>query len=504
MKPAFKAILTHYYPGLTLTPIERIQLDWLPLMQKPGASPPQVLSIPSDHLDTSRIPAEEEARKVHFEFLRTLNRLDNLRLLREAYLAIQRGQGDTFSALHSNFIAYQSEPKLSRESFADCAKVIGSLTNEEYAVVRASTLVAAVTLSDVAKAKASGAVTTGEQAHELALAQKDSVAFSVYTMTHMPEIYPVYEALRDCENGAKLARKLQAIFSVNTHFRHLLFAEGNRGMITHLEAFIRRHREANGDLINDAVKLWRCHWEIGDLAGFDLVPLKMGASGLNEHRWKAAETLYHQIENWILELLTRLLAEDVSRDLPNPVERYVLQRANWLNISRDVAKAERALLGKLAAMMQLFIKEEGDKLVGAWLALKSVLGPEQAIPSSEEKTLTPTYLPAVFRNLFTLSQDLGVTLHLGMIIYLRAWEQYDKNSVLPLSFRSVADIKSLERLWAAFRLEARDTWPEVTLSDDQVVQTRLPLRELHSSHVVWPAGSSAQSREAAVGVEYKP
>src|SRR5690606_21794153 len=203
------------------------------------------------------------------------------------------------------------------------------------------------------------------------------------------KIYPLVESLyqkHPAEFHAVITKRLQAAFAHHTHFRHMMYAEGNQWMFNALRENIRHGQWSAQDYC-----FWYCHWLI-NITGFRGQVNMLGSNYLTENTFKAIDALKRELDQLFL---------NHDHDVFNA---YLRERASWLGLeASDFASPEvRLFVARLGAMLRLYSVEDGSALlIGVNQLDAHTASALIALCESEAKSggyITPTYLPALFAN----------------------------------------------------------------------------------------------------------
>lgn len=139
-----------------------------------------------------------------------------------------------------------------------------------------------------------------------------------------------------------------------------------------------------------------------------------------------------------------------EKTLEGAVMMYLQARAPWLGFD-SIENLENKTLVRLACMMRLFDSEAGKRLQGQWAKLPEQMKREISDsfdPLLDIEGLTPTYVPAVFVNVYNSveDKDKAVSRIIGQVLpfvlkaqrEFRASEAYDPTRTL--SFNKVAAV----------------------------------------------------------------
>jgi len=381
------AVITTYrdrfYPGLLVSELELENLSWCvnnPI-QTPSAGP---------------------ATELHIEVRRTCSRFYLLNCLRA-------GGADSYTL----FSRLNTKDPISFEQFTRLSDQIKSLSEDQFLALRAVVIALSVTLSPEAKKRATTALGT----HSL-----DSVDFLIETMLRCPEIYPAYQALSP-EGQAFFRHSLEI-----GNFRHLIYVEGDQGMLKKFEIFCSLYEPADRKkFLEFSLLAWTMQ-----IAGFSVKTDDSDPRGslyLNTRNMDA-------IFKWH-ELL--LSGAETPEIIPSLLSQYLNYRREKLG--RDFTNAQL----KILALSRVYVCEDDLTLCDA---VRSIDGESPASTCST----TPTYLPAVFASgLKLMSEDKPRAMAICYAIYQRYFSEYlasPTRDLAPLSFRDLATEASIQRLFS--------------------------------------------------------
>jgi len=339
---------------------------------------------------------------VHYEVRRACNRLDLLNILRTG--------GESAYAL---FASLNTKDPISLEQFKILSGQVGALSEDAFLALRASVIVQSVSLSDEAKKRAAAA---------LGYHPIDSVDFMIETMLHCPEIYPVYQAISP-EGQEYFRHALEW-----GHLRHLLYVEGDQGMLRKLEEFCSKYSPCER---KNFFEFGFLSW-ISNISGFLVKTDESSPRG----------SLYLNIRNMdalfkLRELI--LSAVDSPETIPGLLPQYLSYRREKLR--SDFTDAQI----KILAGFRIYTYEDDPVLCEA---VRSIAGES---PESTCST-TPTYLPAVFASgLKIMSEDKPKAMAICYAIYQKLFSEYracPTRDSAPLCFRDLAIESSIQRLFS--------------------------------------------------------
>ena len=360
---------------------------------------PQTLTWAQENIITtpSSWKFKGEHAEVHFEVARFATRIHLLRFLLDGNYAA--------------FIKGSPEPIISKTNFARLSAIIQAVEGREAAMIAAQAI-AAVPLSPQAKREADARDVTYPY---------DSVQFSATTVKGCPDIYPAYGELDDSDKTI-----IHAAFPLNTHFRHMLFVEGNAGMFTELQKGI-----SDGSVTQEHFDFWAAYWLV-NLVGFSVTKdaSLAGTAYCNDHLAEAALTLIDCLQT---------LFTDPSADT---LAAYLGYRASLVGF--DPASPEGRLKAQYACMLDIFTEDEKTAAISAavdtYLASLDddtrarVLGQFEA----DQATSTPTYKPALLKNIFAITGDIGLAVTLTLQIAQQAELEAHREARLIVSYRIIA------------------------------------------------------------------
>ncbi|MDO8954045.1 MAG: hypothetical protein Q7V63_04260 [Gammaproteobacteria bacterium] len=354
-----------------------------------------------------------------FEISRTINRLYCLQNLWE----------NNYAA----FVANQPEAvRLSKISFNKLYTLFHQVLKDAKGLqaIRAASILSSITLSPEAKRRAQELYPSFSQ---------DSVEFSADTIEHCPSIYPAIKGFDHDQMAI-----VNACFPHHTHFRHMLYTEGNDGMFKVLRAKCVAAKEASGPTKQaQELNTWYLYWAV-NMMGFNVDKENpKGSIVLNELMFQDINDLYGEIAKLALNpaepvlatfLNTRADRLGMAKDLDS--RELVAYLANWLGLSA-------ANIDKITALQVAW--QEIDPSLKAGLA--KILAAD---------TVTPTYGPALFRNLVDVSGgNIRHSIELGLKLYIEAFQKHHASlSNQALSFLKLAQINKTGEPTALMQLSA--------------------------------------------------
>ncbi|GAA4649997.1 hypothetical protein GCM10023116_22800 [Kistimonas scapharcae] len=437
----------HFGTMLELSSQEFSQILWLEKTE--NRSPDNVPGI-------SSYPLEKEV-------IRLLNRLHNLALLRDgseaSYQYFTKPQRDT---------NYDS-PVLGRHEFSVLSRWFSAkaLPEERYAALRSVTIVNAVARTTQARERAQQ-VWDSEGRGKL---PQDGMEFLWATATHKPSIYPLLDTVSPDQETL-----LRAAFLPDSHFRHMLYAEGSRAMYYRLLDEVNRPQN-NQALSRDTFNFWFMTWLI-DVSGFWVNPaIPEGSYYLNQTEAQFAITQWHLLTNALFnpsKWQTRAVA---AREL---LKNYLSYRAKVLALD-NIPMDDLLAYGGLAALMRIQTPEQADDFHQAYNRLsmekKQALRQIYTDKLIGNPTKTPTYLPAVFVNLYEAGGSFQHSFEMFVDIYIQSMqlikEKYKTGDLQvnkPVSFKSLANTAEIiaEMRSVSIRLEGYDIVINTELDENSI------------------------------------
>lgn len=249
-----------------------------------------------------------------------------------------------------------------------------------------------------------------------------------------PSIFPSFA------NLSPWTQKTLLQISGVIHFGHVYHLEGGIEMIQPLIVSNILHNNPRALEFDFLVHL-------ADLSGAAGHINSMSSLVLTENTYKALMALDRALQGLKKK---RFTASDV-------LKKYIKVRAGWLGL--DAQTPEGRVLTRMGVMTRLFEKKEGRILKSAFKKFDEndqVQFVKDFDPlSSHLPKITPTYMPAVFVNLFgnkslgaTVSERLSKTLQLGLPFVSRALDAYIEllqegkvqNTRAPLNFNDIARV----------------------------------------------------------------
>lgn len=275
----------HFGTTLELSSQEFSQILWL---EKTDSQSPD--NVPA----AGYFPLEKEV-------IRLLNRLHNLALLREG--------GD---AGYQYFTKPQREnnydrPVLDRQTFDVLSRWFNprALSEERYATLRAVTIISAVARMRLAHDRAQQVW----DSEGLGPIPQDGMEFLWATANHDTTIYPLLNTLLTEQRSLLLAA-----FLPDSHFRHMLYAEGSRTMFYRLIDSLQ-HKQAHPALSRDTFNFWFMVWLV-DISGFWVNPtIPEGSYYLNQAEAQNAIMQWNLLTNALFNQLKWQPQAVIAREL---------------------------------------------------------------------------------------------------------------------------------------------------------------------------------------------
>ena len=397
------------------------------------------------------------------EVIRLLNRLHNLALLRDgseaSYQRFTKPQRDT----------HYDSPVLNRQEFNVLSRwfSIKALPEERYAALRAVIIINAVARTTQARERAQQ-VWNSEGRGKL---PQDGMEFLWATATHEPAIYPLLDTVSVNQNSF-----LQAAFLPDSHFRHMLYAEGSRAMYYRLIDEVHTPQN-NQTLSRDTFNFWFMTWLI-DISGFWVNPaIPEGSYYLNQSEAQFAIMQWHLLTNTLFNPAKWQTRAVSAREL---LKNYLSYRAKVLALN-DIPADDILAYGGLAALMRIQTLEQADDLHQAYGRLS--LEKKQALRQIYTDKLvgnpakTPTYLPAVFVNLYEAGGSFQHSFEMFVDIYIQSMqlikEKYKTGELQankPVSFKSLANTADViaEMRSVSVKLEGYDMLLNTELDENSI------------------------------------
>jgi len=382
MSAAILDFQSKFYPELSFSGPELENLSWC------VSNPIQTPSGP--------------VTQIHYEVRRACNRLDLLNFLRA-------GGKDNYVL----FSALNAKDPISFEQFELLSTRIQALSEDAFLALRASVIILSVSLSEEAKRRATAAL----GAHSL-----DSVDFLIETMLRCPEIYPAYQALSP--EGQEFFRHGLEI----GNFRHLIYVEGDQGMLKKFEIFCSLYEPADRKkFLEFSLLTWTMQ-----IAGFLVKTDESSPRGSLYLNTRNMEAIF----KWHDRLLSGAEAPEV---IPGLLAQYLNYRREKLG--RDFTDAQI----KILAGFRIYTYGDDPVLCDA---VRSITGESPVNTCS----ITPTYLPAVFASgVKLMPEDRPRAMAICYAIYQKYFSEYlssPTRDLAPLCFRDLATESSIQRLFS--------------------------------------------------------
>ncbi len=409
-------IEAHFGTTLELSSQEFSQILWLEKTE--NRSPDHVPGVDS-------YPLEQEV-------IRLLNRLHNLALLRDgseaSYQRFTKPQRNT----------HYSSPVLGRQEFNVLARWFShrALTEERYLALRTAIIVSAVARTTFARERAQQ-VWNSEGRGKL---PQDGMEFLWATATYKPSIYPLLETVSSGQEAF-----LRAAFLPDSHFRHMLYAEGSRTMYYRLINAI--DSPPTQAWSRDTFNFWFMTWLI-DMSGFWVNPaIPEGSYYLNQSEAQFAIMQWHLLTKTLFNPSKWQTRATTAKEL---LRNYLSYRAKILALD-DIPRDDILVYGGLAALMRIQTPKEASDLHQAYSRLsmekKQALRQIYTDKLVGYPTKTPTYLPAVFNNLYDAGGSFQHSFEMFIDIYIQSMklikEKYKTGELMsdkPVSFKSLANM----------------------------------------------------------------
>ncbi len=331
-----------------------------------------------------------------------------------------KGDEDAYKA----FTSAQKEPdKLSYESFSNLSKLYDKLISSG---VPLEDFEIALVLGDTGK-------TETARAYFKEITASDHDEFLKEALQRDAALFPSFKKLTPW--GQEILPQISGI----VHFGHFLHLEGGVEMLIPL---LESH------IIEQDPKALE----------FDFLVHIADVSGAGGHINPTCSIV--MTEN----VYKALMAIDASLDLlkkegttvQDVLENYIKIRALWIDLKAKTA--EERFLTRLGAMIRLYEKEDGQILKNAFKKIdptQQTLFVQMFDPLSPDlPNITPTYIPAVFANLYnnksledSKEERLSKTLELGLPFVARVLKMYQDhlldgkmNIMDPLNFNDMARV----------------------------------------------------------------
>lgn len=392
----------------------------------------QILWLETTDIQSHDNIASTDPYPLNHEVIHLLNRLDNLRLLRD-------GSDNSYK----RFIKPQKEnhytlPVLSRHQFGALSHLFSptKLPKSRYFTLRAAIIVSAVARTDMAQKLAQQAWNS----QGLGALPQNDVEFLWKTVNHEPSIYPLITTL-----PVKQKPFLKTAFLPNSHLRHMLHAEGNKTMFYHLiDSF--QPKELDAPLARDAFNFWFMV-SLVDLSAF-LVNTAMpnGSYYLNGPEARNAIMQWHLLTNSLFNQKVWQTRTTIAQKL---LTSYLSYRARILSLN-DINQKDVLVYGGLASLLRIHTTTQADDLHKAYSQLdpekKNTLRQIYKDKLVQDMLHTPTYLPEVFTNLNDTFDNFQHSFEIFIDIYIQSMqllkEKKEANELptdKPVSFKALTN-----------------------------------------------------------------
>lgn len=381
---------------------------------------------------TSEKAAEYKEDKINIQVKRILARLNCLQLLRIGN-----------EVEYQEFIIGQKEPILKREEFNALSFIIQSLSPIEY-----QTLWVATTIAVSVNARSEAEKKLPNEPLPF-----DSVEFLAKVMTEAPETYPAAAQLLskyDESSQVEIKRLLDSMFNT-AHGRHLMYEEGNLKMLQKMG-----EKVVTNKFSRCYFEIWFAYWLI-DVTGFRGHIDNRGSVYLTHNTYVALSALKNALAPFIS-------SSGSEEDKKLALRNYLIERARLLGFINKEAQppsqlfaqpsSEILALTKVACMMRFFTPEEGIILKQAMQKLQVEIPAEDYTklaqvlnPLTDSPYPTPTYVPALFQNLFdrVAASDKVEAIKMSLKIYIHVFNQYEEQcrsiaveARQPLNFNAIS------------------------------------------------------------------
>ena len=437
----------HFGTTLELSSQEFSQILWL---EKTDTQSPD--NVPS----AGYYPLEKE-------IIRLLNRLHNLALLREGSEASY--QYFTKPQREDNY----DRPALDRQTFDVLSRWFNprALSEDRYATLRAVTIISAVARTRFARDRAQQVW----DSEGLGSVPQDGMEFLWATANHDTTIYPLLDTL-----PAEQRSLLLAAFLPDSHFRHMLYAEGSRTMFYRLIDGLQQ-KQANPALSRDTFNFWFMVWLV-DISGFWVNPaIPEGSYYLNKAEAQNTIMQWHLLTNALFNQLKWQPRAVIAREL---LKNYLTYRARALNLP-NIPVNDLMVYGGLASLLRIHTPDQADQLHDAYNRLST--DQQKALREIYTDKLvgyppkTPTYLPAVFVNLFEAGGSFQHSFELFIDIYIQSmdlikakYKSGELQSNKPVSFKALANTAEViaEMHSVSVKLEGYDILLQTEKNEDSI------------------------------------
>ena len=434
----------HFGATLALSSQEFSQILWLG--QTTSQSPDKIPGIGSYPLDK--------------EVIRLLNRLHNLALLR-----------DGSEASYQHFIKPQREknydlPVLHRTEFDVLSRWFRpkALSEDRYSTLKAAIIISAVARTRFARERAQQVW----DSEGLGYLPEDGMAFLWATSSQENTIYPLMETLSEDQKVL-----FHTALLPDSHLRHMLYAEGSSTMFYRLIDTIQETKN-NPAFSMDTFNFWFMTWVI-DISGFWVNPaIPEGSYYLNRFEAQNIIMQWHLLNNALFNQATTQPRMVIAQEL---LTQYLIYRAKALHLP-NIPDDDILTYGGLASLLRIHTPAQAENLHEAY----SQLSPEKqtALRKIYKDKLvgnppkTPTYLPAVFVNLFEMKGSFQNSFELFIDIYIQSMTlikaKYNNAELTinePVSFKELANTTEVitEMKTVSVKLVGNDILPDTDITD---------------------------------------
>lgn len=359
-----ETLISTHYPRIAQLPEELLtliinQLDWV---QQNTEFTPQASVI---------YDANDQNAKItnHFnrEIFRALTRIEMLLLITQTEL----NHPEQIEQNYFTFVKDQPEDeKLSIYDFYNLLNEFQLEDSEIDAQIRA-TLISTVTLSPIAKA----IVAESKFAKDCPY---DSVQFSGFTVTMMPEMYPAFSTA-----SSTVQQKIKLAFpNDKQHWRHMFYLENN--------AAFQDFEKAN--LSQEALSFWKHYWLIN-------------AFGFNGHVNLSSAVFFDKSVALRANLLHEAMDLKAEDNTTNTAKTYANLCAKHLNIKAN--EEEALLLTRIMTMTNLMTPNDAKNMLEALQTYPEHQELIELHKTTFQSETQVTYLPALLFNVWSYSHQMS-------------------------------------------------------------------------------------------------
>lgn len=359
-----ETLISSHYPRISDLPEELLtliinQLDWV--QQNTQFTPQASVIYDADDKNVNI------SNHLNREILRALTRIEMLLLITQTDL-------NHADQLDQNYrIFTQDQPETEKISYYDFCMLIKEfrLIDQEIDAQIRATLIGAVTLSPTAK----NLVAQSKYAKDCPY---DSVQFSGFTMTLMPEMYPAFSS------ASKKVQQLIILAFPNDkqHWRHMFYLENN-------SAFQDFER---ANMSPEAMSFWKHYWLINAF-GFN-GHIKLGSAVFFDKSVALRANLLHEA--------MELRAQNMSI---NTAKTYATLCAKHLKINANEDQA--LLLTRIMTMINLMTPTDAKNMYNALQKYPDHQDLVELHKITFHTETMVTYLPALLFNVWSLNHQMS-------------------------------------------------------------------------------------------------